>query len=89
MSTTKLSVTLDTQVAKSLKKYVSRQNVSRFVSEAIKHELERQQMRELIASMEREIGPPDPAVVEEARAAFAAIRRPSASKRRTRKPAAR
>lgn len=90
MSTLKLSVTIDREVAEGLQAHVPARNVSRFVNVAIRHELERERTRELLQYLEKELGAPDPDMVREAeraldraaagRATPAKPRRPSRSR---------
>ncbi len=84
MSTLKLSVTIDREVAEGLQAHVPPRNVSRFVNVAIRHELERERTRALLQYLEEELGPPDPAMVREAEAALdrAAARATPAKRRR-------
>jgi hypothetical protein len=70
MSTLKLSVTIDREVAEGLQAHVPPRYVSRFVNVAIRHELERERTRELLQYLEKELGAPDPDLVREAEAAF-------------------
>jgi hypothetical protein len=84
MSTLKLSVTIDREVAEGLHAHVSPRNVSRFVNVAIRHELERERARDLLQCLEKELGAPDPDMVREADAAFerASAERATPAKRR-------
>ena len=84
MSTLKLSVTIDREVAEGLQAHVPPRNVSRFVNVAIRHELEREHTRELLGYLEKELGAPDPSMVREAEAVFdrAAAGRANPPKRR-------
>lgn len=89
MSTQKLSITVEAEVAKALKAKVATRTLSQFVNRAIVHELERERLRELLADLEADLGPPDETMVGEASAAFdhieAAARRPRKRKSRARR----
>lgn len=82
MSTQKLSITVEAEVAKALKAKVATRTLSQFVNRAIVHELERERLRELIAHLEVELGPADETMVGEASAAFDQV---EAAARRSRK----
>lgn len=75
MGTRKLSVTVDEELVEELQGRVGVRGVSGFVTRAIRHELERAQLGELLAELEAELGPPDRAMMAEAGELFDAIGR--------------
>jgi hypothetical protein len=70
MATRKLSVTVEEELVDALKRRVGARGVSGFVSRAIRHEVEREELHELLAGLEEILGPPDAELVAEARVAF-------------------
>lgn len=70
MSMQKLSVTVEPEVAKALKAHLGKRAISQFVNRAIRHELERERLREFLRELEGELGPPDEEVMGAAGAAF-------------------
>lgn len=70
MGATKLSVTVDEQLAAQVRALVGERGVSAFVTRAVRHELETERLALFLAELETEIGPPDPKLVAEAEAAF-------------------
>jgi Arc/MetJ family transcription regulator len=87
MGTRKLSVTVDEELVDELQGRVGVRGVSGFVTRAIRHELEREQLGELLADLEGELGPPDEVMMAEAGALFDALgraetTRPSRARRR-------
>lgn len=73
MATRKLSVTVDEELVDEVQGRVGPRGFSRFVSRAIRHELERQELKDLLAELEGELGPPDEAMMSEASALFDAV----------------
>ena len=63
---------------------VGARGVSRFVSRAIRHELEREELSELLAELEEVLGPPDAQLIAEAAAAFDQVERANKSRSRKR-----
>ena len=86
MATRKISVTVDEDLVDAMQDRVGVRGVSRFVSRAIRHELEREELSELLAELEEVLGPPDERFVAEAAAAFDEVER--ANKRRSRRRSA-
>jgi len=76
MGTRKLSVTVDEELVDELQGRVGVRGVSGFVTRAIRHELEREQLGELLADLEGALGPPDEVMMAEAGALFDALGRP-------------
>jgi len=70
MPTRKISVTVDEDLVDALQGRVGARGVSAFVSRAIRHELEREELSELLADLEEILGPPDKELLAEAAAAF-------------------
>jgi len=70
LATRKISVTVEEGLVGAMQDRVGSRGVSRFVSRAIRHELERGELSELLADLEAVLGPPDERLVAEAAAAF-------------------
>ena len=70
MATRKISVSVEGDLLDAMQQRVGARGVSRFVSRAIRHELEREELSELLAELEEVLGPPDPQLMAEAAAAF-------------------
>ena len=70
MATRKMSVTVDEELVDAVQGRVGHRGVSAFVSRAIRHELERDELRDLLAELEDVLGPPAPELIGEAAAAF-------------------
>lgn len=70
MPTRKLSVTVDEELVEAVQGRVGSRGVSGFVSRAVRHELEREELGELLADLEEILGPPDRELLAEAAAAF-------------------
>lgn len=81
MGTRKLSVTVDEALVDELRGRVGIRGVSGFVTQAIRHELEREQLAELLAGLEDELGPPDEDMMAEASALFDGLSRPDRTRR--------
>lgn len=75
MATRKISVTVEEDLVDALQSRVGARGVSRFVSGAIRHELERGELADLLADLESELGPADERLVAEAAAAFDQVER--------------
>ena len=73
MGTRKLSVTVDEELVDEMQGRVGNRGVSGFVTRAIRHELERGELEELLADLETELGPPDEKMMAEAGALFEAV----------------
>lgn len=83
MTTEKLSVTVDAEVASRVKELAGHRGVSAFVDRALQHEVARADLRSLLDELEAEVGPADPAMVAEAEAVLARLeQRARAAKRR-------
>ena len=63
MGRQKLSITVESEVAKALEAKVATRTLSQFVNRAIRHELERERLREWLHELEQELGPPDPTLL--------------------------
>ena len=85
MTTRKISVTVDDELVDAVKGRVGVRGVSSFVSRAIRHELEREELGELLAELEDVLGPADEQLVTEAARAFDGAQKPASrpSRRRT------
>lgn len=70
MPTRKISVSVEADLVDAVHDRVGERGVSRFVSRAIRHELEREELSELLAELEDVLGPPDEELMAEASAAF-------------------
>jgi hypothetical protein len=81
VATRKISVTVDEALVDAVQGRVGSRGVSGFVSRAIRHELEREELSELLAELEERLGPPDARFVADASAAFDRVEQ--ANKRRS------
>lgn len=70
MATRKISVSVEGDLIAALQERVGPRGVSRFVSRAIRHELEREELGELLEDLEELLGLPDEQLMAEAAAAF-------------------
>ena len=70
MATRKISVSIEEDLVDAVQGRVGSRGVSRFVSEAVRHELERGELADLLAELEAELGSADERFVTEAAAAF-------------------
>lgn len=86
MATRKISVSVDDNLADAVQGRVGVRGVSRFVARAIRHELEREELGDLLAELEGILGPPDEHLMAEAAAAFDQVE--LANKRRPRRRSA-
>lgn len=86
MATRKISVSVDEDLVDAVHARVGARGVSRFVSRAIRHELEREELSDLLAELEEALGPPDEQLLAEAAAAFDRVER--ANKPRSRRRSA-
>jgi hypothetical protein len=84
--TRKISVTVDGELVDAVQGRVGARGVSGFVSRAIRHELEREELGEVLAELEEILGPADEEMLAEAAAAFDDAER--AGKRRSRRRSA-
>ena len=66
----KLSVTIPSELAAEIRKRVGARGVSGFVTRAIAHELEREQLGAYLEELDREFGPVPKEVLAEARRAW-------------------
>ena len=66
MATEKFSATVDEGVLAAVRSRVGPRGLSAFVNEAMRNELKRIALRELLDDLAAEIGPPDEAMVAEA-----------------------
>jgi Arc/MetJ family transcription regulator len=62
----KFSATVDAALLAEVRAHAGPRGVSAFVAEALRHELERVRLRELLAELADELGPPDEDMVGEA-----------------------
>jgi hypothetical protein len=63
----KISISIPADLAEALQHRVGARGVSGFAARAIRHELERAQLGELLAELDSELGPLPEALVREAR----------------------
>ncbi len=68
MATDKLSATIDTGLLAELRERVGPRGLSAFVNRALRHELDRAALRDVLDELAGVIGPPDEALVAEAEA---------------------
>ena len=66
MTTDKFSATVDTGLLAELRDRVGPRGLSAFVARALRHELDRAALRDLLDTLVAEIGPPDEAMVADA-----------------------
>lgn len=66
MATDKFSATVDAQLLADVRAHAGPRGVSTFVATALRHELERVRLRELLDDLAAELGPPDEQMVSEA-----------------------
>lgn len=76
MATEKLSATVDKELLAALRERVGHRGMSAFVDRALRHELQRATLRDLLDELEAEIGPPDGAMVAEAEALLGPLTSP-------------
>lgn len=67
MATEKVSLTLDCEVVAAAREQVGPRRLSRYVNEALRHQLQRDRLTELLQELETEHGPIDRDSLEEAR----------------------
>jgi hypothetical protein len=84
MATRKISVTVEDELVDAVQRRVGARGVSRFVARAIRHELEREELGELLAELEEMLGPPDQQLVAEAATAFDRVERATKARSRRR-----
>lgn len=85
--TDKLSATVETDLLAEVRQRAGRRGLSAFVSQALRHELDRAALRDLLNELALEIGPPDEEMVAEAGAVLDELSRTSRGRGR-RAPAA-
>lgn len=66
----KLSISVPGELAAAVRRRVGARGLSRFVAQAIAHELEREQLGELLGELEEELGPVPEAELARAREAW-------------------
>jgi hypothetical protein len=66
----KLSVSVPGDLAKAVRKRVGVRGLSRFVAQAMRHELEREQLGALVAELDHQLGSVSEEVLTEARTAW-------------------
>jgi Arc/MetJ family transcription regulator len=70
MATEKVSLTLDREVVAAAREQVGPRLLSRYVNEALRHQLQRDRLTELLKQLEAEYGPIDRDALEEVRRAW-------------------
>jgi len=83
VATQKISVSVEKDLVTAVRGRVGARGVSRFVSRAIQHELEREELNEVLIELEEALGPPDAELVAEAAAAFDDVERANRSRARS------
>lgn len=66
----KLSVSVPSELAKSVRRRVGPRGLSGFVARAMQHELEREQLAGFLAELDKELGPLPEAALTRARRAW-------------------
>lgn len=84
MATRKISVSVEEDLVDAMQERVGARGVSRFVSRAIRHELELAELSDVVAELEDVLGPPDERLMAEAAAAFDQVERANKSRSRKR-----
>jgi len=72
MATAKISITLDQSLLAAVRELVGHRGLSRYVNQALRHQVQRDRLAGLLAEMEREAGPIEPRVMEEVRRSWPA-----------------
>jgi len=67
MATEKISLTLDETLVTAARDLVGRRGLSRYVNQALRHQLQRDRLAGLLEELEAEAGPIDRRVMEEVR----------------------
>ena len=80
MATRKISVSVEEDLVDAMQGRVGGRGVTRFVSRAIRHELEREELGEMLVELEEVLGPPDEDLMAEAAAAFDQVDRANKSR---------
>ncbi len=70
MGMTKLSVTVEDELAEEMRERAGSRGISAFVNQAVRHELQMGRLGALLGDLEKEIGPPDEAMVAQALASL-------------------
>ncbi len=83
MATEKVSATIDEGLLAAVRARVGPRGLSAFLNEAVRHELQRAALRELLDEIQADIGPPDETMVGEADALLGSLvkAKPKAPKR--------
>lgn len=80
MAVSKVSLSIDQDVLAEARARAGRRELSSYVNEALRHQLQRDRLAELLAEMDAESGPIPDEVMEEARRLW---RGPAAKRRRS------
>jgi Arc/MetJ family transcription regulator len=85
MGMTKLSVTVEDELADEMRERAGNRGISAFVNQAVRHELQLGRLGALLADLENELGPPDEDMVIEALASLDRVdaKQPAPVKRRS------
>ncbi len=67
MATAKISVTLDQSLLVAARELVGHRGLSRYINQALRHQLQRDRLAGLLTELEREAGPIEPRIMEEVR----------------------
>jgi len=82
MATEKVSLSLNQDVLAAARRRVGPRGLSQYVNDALRYQLQRDRLANLLEEFERELGPVEPRVVEEVRSAWPAPRGRSRRRRR-------
>lgn len=81
MPTDKFSATVDAELLAAVRSQAGPRGVSAFVAAALRHELERVRLRELLDDLADDLGPPDEDLVAEATHELTALMARAGSRR--------
>lgn len=67
MSTEKVSLSLEKDLVAEARNVVGKRGLSGYVNQALRHQLQRERIAQMLADFDREVGPVDAAILEEVR----------------------
>jgi hypothetical protein len=79
MATAKISLTLDESLLAAARELVGRRELSRYVNQALRHQLQRDRLTGLLKELELEAGPVEPQAMAEVRRLWPLSRGPDSS----------
>ena len=88
MTTDKLSATVDADLLAEVRDRAGPRGLSAFVSQALRHELDRVALRDLLDELAVQVGPPDENMVADADALLDELAKSTGKRRSRRAPAA-